>query len=361
MLLAVPIKSVYAESLIYVDISNDELKEIGVVDNNLYYFEQSNKSAYVGEQDFYDESGIYTIEIYNKFNSLVYGEQGVASRIAFGFDEDKGTVKIYKNSNLIITQELSFCNHNKKCESCNSDASTCANFESSITCPDDCATGSDDNYCDLAKDGICDPDCEGHDMDCSSCSDPESDNVCYYNTEEFRCMYEYIGVSCNLSQVCAGQDAESITMDDGTLCCVDSYCVSKEIKKEQTAPWQNNEKDIEKYVELEKGVEEEVITEPAEDITTYGSYLLVFVAIAIIIGVFALLRFWKMKHNSNYKEVKYKSDDKIYPEVTKLHLQGMNYSRIKQQMIRKGYDEKEIDKAIEAHFKTKKQRIIKEE
>jgi len=52
---------------------------------------------------------------------------------------------------------------------CNNDGTCEAGFETSANCPADCPTGTkDDEYCDGAADGKCDPDCveEGSDLDC---------------------------------------------------------------------------------------------------------------------------------------------------------------------------------------------------
>ncbi|MGB9749159.1 MAG: DUF333 domain-containing protein [Candidatus Woesearchaeota archaeon] len=43
----------------------------------------------------------------------------------------------------------------------------CDAQESYKNCPEDCPSGSKDGYCDMVKDGICDPDCmQGEDSDC---------------------------------------------------------------------------------------------------------------------------------------------------------------------------------------------------
>jgi len=57
------------------------------------------------------------------------------------------------------TTTIQLCNKNKKCE-----PSLGENYK---TCPQDCPSGSKDNYCDKVPDGICDPDCtENEDSDC---------------------------------------------------------------------------------------------------------------------------------------------------------------------------------------------------
>jgi len=44
----------------------------------------------------------------------------------------------------------------------------CGAGENYLTCPQDCPSGGEDNYCDGVRDGICDPDCmENEDVDCA--------------------------------------------------------------------------------------------------------------------------------------------------------------------------------------------------
>ena len=51
---------------------------------------------------------------------------------------------------------------------CNMDGN-CSGKENSLSCPEDCPTGSADNFCDRQEDGICDPDCAPiADLDCDS-------------------------------------------------------------------------------------------------------------------------------------------------------------------------------------------------
>jgi hypothetical protein len=54
----------------------------------------------------------------------------------------------------------------------------CEGQENIYNCPEDCSTGSHDGICDMAADGICDPDCIYGDMDCSSyCGDGTCDEA----------------------------------------------------------------------------------------------------------------------------------------------------------------------------------------
>ena len=49
---------------------------------------------------------------------------------------------------------------------CNRDGS-CSGYESSLTCPADCPSGSADRWCDARSDLVCDPDCLSRDPDCT--------------------------------------------------------------------------------------------------------------------------------------------------------------------------------------------------
>lgn len=60
------------------------------------------------------------------------------------------------DSAMLMTE---ICNFNHICEA--------ERYENYLNCPEDCPSGSADGYCDKIKDGICDPDCaKGFDIDC---------------------------------------------------------------------------------------------------------------------------------------------------------------------------------------------------
>ncbi|MFH0876102.1 MAG: hypothetical protein V1859_09270 [archaeon] len=46
----------------------------------------------------------------------------------------------------------------------------CDSYETFYNCANDCPSGSLDNYCDAASDGICDSDCNNEDIDCTEYS-----------------------------------------------------------------------------------------------------------------------------------------------------------------------------------------------
>lgn len=118
---------------------------------------------------------------------------------------------------------LYFCNNNNKCETC--EDGNCAIFENSLTCPNDCATGGDDSYCDLQLDGVCDPDCPDMDFDCESCSG----SACTYEGKiEPKTTCKGIdGTICSVTERCDGK--LTYTDDAGAFCCIGT-CYDKEIK-----------------------------------------------------------------------------------------------------------------------------------
>ncbi len=118
---------------------------------------------------------------------------------------------------------LYFCNNNNKCDVCNS--GFCSILENSLTCPNDCASGGDDSYCDLQLDGVCDPDCDNMDFDCDSCVG----SSCTYEgkIEPKTTCDEKGGMICNVNQRCKG--TLTYTDDAGAFCCIGT-CYDKTIK-----------------------------------------------------------------------------------------------------------------------------------
>lgn len=91
------------------------------------------------------------------------------------YNEDAFKVIFYHNTKILYDEKILelLCNKNDICES----------FENYLSCPDDCASGSKDNYCDKILDGVCDPDCaEEVDIDCTCgnniCDERESKKTC---------------------------------------------------------------------------------------------------------------------------------------------------------------------------------------
>ncbi|RLE30841.1 hypothetical protein DRJ54_01825 [Candidatus Acetothermia bacterium] len=97
----------------------------------------------------------------------------------------------------------------------------CGLPENYNTCPQDCPSGSWDNYCDGASDGICDPDCKYQetpqkDPDCPFCGD----NVCGEDENCESCP-EDCG-ECVKKSVCG--DAVCDADETQENCCTDCGC-----------------------------------------------------------------------------------------------------------------------------------------
>ena len=79
------------------------------------------------------------------------------------YDRNAARIEVYnlKNSKVMDIDVASFAN------TCGNDK--CEEHESHESCTRDCTSGSQDDFCDELKDGICDPDCLGRaDIDCEA-------------------------------------------------------------------------------------------------------------------------------------------------------------------------------------------------
>ncbi len=104
-------------------------------------------------------------------------KKGMVLKIPF-FEEIK-LIKFYYKRKLILQEQLKFCNNNGVCEA--------NNKENLLSCPNDCESGTEDNYCDAVLDGKCDQDCVNQgrmekDIDCTCgnnvCDERENEKTC---------------------------------------------------------------------------------------------------------------------------------------------------------------------------------------
>jgi len=363
---------IFSEELVYFEIQDvqnekeEKLVDFGVLDNNNFYYQlDENTAFYTGIMDNFDDEPIYQINSYDQFNNLIVKEIGLTYKTAISFNSKTKQIKIFKNEKVIIEKQIEFCNNNNVCEYCTED--DCYNkevivYENSLTCQNDCPTGTNDNYCDLIQDNKCDPDCNNLDKDCNICNDPDNEDVCYYNDLNHYCMYEYDGIKCNSEQKC--KQGLYQEMEDNTQCCIDSYCVALDYVESDN---DNNNKDlVDEFIEdeildevideeVEKGkiesneIEDKEIDQKEiekytkEQIIDGGNIKMYLIILAMFILVVIIINLFKF-----FKKTK---TNKLDETINKLHNQGINYSKIKQQLIRKGHHDDEIDKAIESHYK----------
>ncbi len=171
----------------------------------------------------------YKVEILDKNGKVISSEVLDAGYIiVFNYDNSMSTVNLYYKENLVLTYPLNFCNNNGVCEPC--DGENCSISENVLTC-NDCSSGSKDKFCDLIRDDICDPDCDGIDADCEECKKI----TCAYNdtpfvVEQKLCVKDLSGQICKASETCT---KEFVYSDDaGSLCCKGD-CVEKIKEKEE--------------------------------------------------------------------------------------------------------------------------------
>ncbi|MFH1440157.1 MAG: hypothetical protein ABIG89_06310 [Candidatus Woesearchaeota archaeon] len=393
----------YKESYIAVsfDRTNDEIIGMNIFTDNPYYTGSDEWLIYFGETYDYDEEQIYSCRLLNKDIKVIRKIENVMDDFRIDFDKDIRFVEIYKNNVKIMSEEINFCNYNHQCEPCA--GKDCLGnetilLENYLTCPNDCESGKKDYYCDLVEDDICDPDCNDLDMDCELCKDMPRDevisydhkegiantnikkddeddnnkekleyeeglvyfdddgnyvgdeegyryeekidkyiedgNACYYDNLEYYCMYEYDGVKCNYGQVCLDDSKESyIELEDGTVCCIESYCV--EVKEEKDYKSLNNNNNT--YEQYDQNTDKEVVIYES-NVMKQMLFLIIFIFVVIIIGMIILSRNLDKKTSI------------LQERISKLFKDGMNYSRIKQHLIRRGHEEKEINHEIEMHY-----------
>ncbi|MBT3463669.1 hypothetical protein HOD20_05210 [archaeon] len=119
---------------------------------------------------FYDGNNLETDLVYVLFSFLIPDSMGYRNSIIVSIsrpcNSDWKTLKFFYDKKEIYSQQIDdlMCNNNNICE----------NYETSLICSD-CAHSSQDGWCELVEDNICDPDCISGDKDC------EKDNLILNN------------------------------------------------------------------------------------------------------------------------------------------------------------------------------------
>ncbi|MEM3370531.1 MAG: hypothetical protein QXW00_00320 [Candidatus Woesearchaeota archaeon] len=156
-----------------------------------------------------EDKELYSLPFFVSFNIMSDPPVSISSNntlieLKVPFFANADTIKIFKSGVEIFSFKTSnFCRVNGICEkyeseiSCPADCSTstptetnpinispsgcgnsvCDPTETYLSCPQDCKSGSRDGYCDMVKDGICDPDCAPNkDPDCIKTIQKREDN-----------------------------------------------------------------------------------------------------------------------------------------------------------------------------------------
>ncbi len=266
VLLLIPM-SVEASNL-YIEVRDGEVHEIVPFTYNPYY----QREFYFGmDGESSDEivSG-NTIEIETEYDIEVF----ILDDIDFS-----------SNYEITVdgqTEDVSFCNNDGQCQPCFE--GLCENIENYLTCPEDCPSGGEDNFCDLQRDGVCDPDCDGYDFDCDECID----KVCLYDGMEVdrETCSDIGGTSCRGDEVCEGY--ETYADDTGMGCCI-GQCAEE-----------SDEEVVQEESEGEESGEPRETTDVQEEernpVLFYLISTVAFLSVALITGVFVIGKRIKTEH-----------------------------------------------------------------
>ena len=199
-------------SNLYVEVNNNEIVEILPFKYNEYYGERFYFGFSQNPDNLNFEASTPDVIEINIESSIRH----------FFFFENIDFERNYIITMNGINKTVSFCNNDGICQPCLE--WPCENIENFLTCPNDCPSGSKDNYCDLQRDGICDPDCIYHDFDCDECIE----NICIYEgyqPEDIICS-QLGGTNCPIDKRCEGY----YTYADDTqgFCCIGS-CVDERL------------------------------------------------------------------------------------------------------------------------------------
>lgn len=94
----------------------------------------------------------------------------IPAEARFSNYESAKKLQVLKDDKIIFESTITLCDNNKICD----------NYENSLSCQNDCQSGSSDKYCDHQKDGKCDPDCAAQaDEDCSQTNLFAGQNMIY--------------------------------------------------------------------------------------------------------------------------------------------------------------------------------------
>ncbi|MCX8190142.1 MAG: hypothetical protein N3F05_02855 [Candidatus Diapherotrites archaeon] len=143
----------------HIENKSSQEKEISIRENiGAANFDQ-NEAQYI-ETD-------YGAKFWNYFWKIKLGP-GESASIAYWIEPKNIGAYVITPAEAIIEQEKFYLKSHSIDIKCAIDGKCSSNLgENYINCPEDCNTGYDDKICDMATDGICDPDCvEDFDKDC---------------------------------------------------------------------------------------------------------------------------------------------------------------------------------------------------
>lgn len=230
----------------------------------------------------------------------------------------------------LFSRAIDFCNNDGVCQPCY--GSNCGLIESYLVCPD-CPSGSRDYYCDLKRDDVCDPDCDGFDGDCPGCG-----SFCAY--EDATCT-DLGGVMCSPGQDCRGGEFSLGLQQDGVLvadCCLRGTCAEFGQAEERDYMAEAFGVSDQPKGSLPPGELPQI--EEGIDVRVYIVGVLLLFVVLIIILIVHLHKKESASHGSDIVSF-------VRSDVRDLFSKGHSRAEIKQALLVKGYPPDLIDKELD--------------
>lgn len=329
MILLFSVSSVFAVTdYLAVLVSDDGIESVVPYQYNEYY----RQKFYYGAIDNVDTSnlGIYLED--ELTGEIIYPRFADSEYIIF---RDIDSESDYSLKFATISKPISFCNDDGVCDSCN-DAS-CNNYENYKNCPNDCPSGSDDNYCDLQPDYICDQDCPSYDFDCEECSE------CVFEGQFEQRDYcaDLGGIGCRVGMACDGNFVYSY--DYGSYCCIGS-CYDpldlriKEIKeKEKLFDFLEDPTSVDSSPDADDLIEEKE--------SEFDFQLFIYIIIIIILLFVAVVLVAVFESH----EIKREHEVRAY--VYSLMKQGYSYDQVYNSLVQQNIEKNIVEKVMRQYQK----------
>lgn len=268
------------------------------------------------------------LEAYDDNGELILEREVRSKRIILNYTPNLSRVVLKSPEQTLDERIVSFCDEDGVCEPCLT--RECTMYENAAVCSD-CSSGSDDGYCDLADDGICDPDCNGIDADCSDC-DPCY--YAYYNRERTLCAEDLRGIQCDLGEGCL--NGTFVYSDDsGSRCCT-GICVSKDRTQELLRSGVP--------VDASQNKTGQNFTDEKEPQQREQSFFMTALLVILVVSVLGAIGAGVLWYYENRTEKT--GTDALDKEIITLRLNGHSDTQIIQILERDGYTREQIQKRL---------------
>ncbi len=180
----------------------------------------TKNNYYLSYYDNYTEDTGYMFRFKNNEDVLeIYPNNKIYTLIDYNIISDFNILQVLKDDEIISKHTLNFCNDNGICEPCK--GPDCETQENELVCGD-CEKSSQDLYCNIEQDGICDPDCVAYEYEQQG-----EYEECYEEKLMIISCSDYFGKTCAEDQVCNG--TELAINETQELCCLGECVYSENI------------------------------------------------------------------------------------------------------------------------------------